>query len=290
MRSTRCALAAAAVLAASTFAPAQTPVDQTLPAAKNALVEIQNPAGSVTIKAWGREEVAVQGTLGKGAEKLDFSGDPQRLRLVVKVSSRERLPESDLVVSVPAGGRVQVSGVSTKVDVTGVAGPISTQTVDGGVTVSGAAEVEVRTVNGAVDVTGTKKRVKVNAVNGNATVKGGSGTVDASTVDGSLVVSGGSLEDVRLNSVQGSVRFEGQLPAGASLHAHTVGGTVTLAIPASSGVDYTVGTMSGAIKNDLSDAKPKEMIARKELSFSTGGGGATVKVDTLSGAVNLVKP
>lgn len=290
MRSTRCALAAAAVLAAATLAPAQTPVDQTWPAAKNALVEIQNPAGSVTIKAWDREEVAVKGTLGKGAEKLEFSGDRQRLQLTAKVPSHERPPESNLVINVPAGARLKVSGISTKVDVTGVAGPVTTETVDGGVTVSGAAEVEVKTVNGPVEVTGTKKRVQVNAVNGDASVKGGSGTVSASTVDGSVVVSGTALENVRLNSVQGSVRFEGPLPAGASLHAHSVGGTVTLAIPASNGVDYTVGTMSGTIKNDLSDATPKEMIARKELSFSTGGGGATVQVDTLSGAIHLVKP
>jgi hypothetical protein len=290
MRSTRCALAVAAILAAATLAPAQTPVDQTWPAAKNALVEIQNPAGSVTIKAWDRLEVTVKGTLGKGAEKLEFSGDRLRLHLTAKAPSHERPPESDLVVNVPAGGRVQVTGLSTRIDVAGVAGPVSTQTIDGGVTVSGAAEVEVKTVNGPVEVTGTKKRVQVNAVNGDATVKGGSGTVHASTVDGTVVVSGTALESVRLNSVQGSVRFEGRLPAGASLHAHSVGGTVTLAIPASNGVDYTVGTMSGTIKNDLSDAAPKETIARKELSFSTSGGGATVQVDTLSGTVHLVKP
>jgi hypothetical protein len=52
-----------------------------------------------------------------------------------------------------------------------------------------------------------------------------------------------------------------------------------------------VSTFSGAITNDLGPAaeKSSRFTPEKELSFTTGTGGARITVETLSGAVGIHK-
>jgi hypothetical protein len=68
-----------------------------------------------------------------------------------------------------------------------------------------------------------------------------------------------------------------------------VSGAVELALAGATGADFTVSTFSGDIRNEL--GPPARATSRytteKELTFSTGGGGATVTIETLSGTVTL---
>jgi len=56
------------------------------------------------------------------------------------------------------------------------------------------------------------------------------------------------------------------------------------------GADITVTTMSGRIENGLGPDRPSRPAhgPGQRLSFSTGGGGAKVSIQTLSGSVILV--
>ena len=71
----------------------------------------------------------------------------------------------------------------------------------------------------------------------------------------------------------------------------SVSGTVDLFLPAGLGAEFSVSTFSGEITNELGPAaeKTSKWTPEKELSFTSGSGGAQITVETLSGAVNIRK-
>ena len=287
----RAALVLATVLVPA-WALAQTPVDQKRPASASGKVSIENMSGSVKVTGWDRAEVQVKGTLGDGAE-LGFDGGEGQTTIEVEAEHGNPMGiKSDIEVFVPAGSSVSVEGFQATISVAGVTGSVSAETVNGSITQSGAAKgVELQSVNGAIEVTKASGRLKAEAVNGTVTVRDASGELEASTVNGKLHVTGGSFDRVTLESVAGGVRFEGGLSAKATLSVETVSAPVELFLPAGLGAEFSVSTFSGAITNDLGPAaeKSSRFTPEKELTFTTGAGGARITVETLSGAVGIHK-
>jgi DUF4097 and DUF4098 domain-containing protein YvlB len=288
----RAALVLAAVLAGPAWLAAQTPVDQKRPAAPDAKVTIENMSGSVKVTGWDRAEVQVKGTVGEGAE-LSFDGPEKELQIEVEAEHGNPMKiKSDLEVSVPAGASVSIEGFQATISVTGVTGSVSAETVNGSITQSGAARsVELESVNGSIDVTKATGRIQAEAVNGTVTVRDASGELEAAAVNGEVLVTGGSFDRAKLESVAGDVRFEAGLSARATLSVESVSGTVDLFLPAGIGAVFSVSTFSGDIVNELGPAaeKTSKWTPGKELSFTTGSGGARVTVETLSGTVNIRK-
>jgi DUF4097 and DUF4098 domain-containing protein YvlB len=280
-----------AALALPVGLAAQTTIDQRRPAALDGEVDIENMAGTIKVVGWDKAEVWVKGTLAPEA-KLDFDGSGKRTDVKVEVDSNPLGAKSDIEVHLPAGSRVGIQGFQAGIDVSAVTGTVEAETVNGGITLSGAArEVSLQSVNGAVAVTGPAGRVHVEVVNGRVTITGSSGELEASTVNGELSVSGGSYDRAKLESVAGSVRFDSALAKGARLDVETVSGSADLLLPAGVQADFSISTFSGAIENELgpSAVEKSPYTSEKELSFSTGAGGARIDVQTLSGAIHIRK-
>jgi hypothetical protein len=288
----RAALVLVTVLSLPLWAAAQNMVDQKRPAAPDAAVDIENMAGSVKVTGWDRAEVQVKGTLARDAT-LDLGGTEKRVRVEVEAEGNPMAARSDIEVFVPVGASVKIEGFQATISVTGVNGGVEAETVNGSITQSGAArEVSLQSVNGTVEATQPSGRVHVEAVNGTVTVRDASGEINASTVNGRLLVAGGSFERAKLESVSGGVRFEAGLAKQATLDVETVSGVVDLFLPAAIAADFKISTFSGDIANELGPAAPvksSRWTPEKELTFSSGSGGAQISVQTLSGAVNLRK-
>jgi DUF4097 and DUF4098 domain-containing protein YvlB len=288
----RAALVLITALAAPAWLAAQTPVDQTRPAAPDGAVHIENMSGTVKVTGWDRAEVQVKGTVGHGAE-LAFDGTEKRTRIEVEAEHGNPMGiKSDLEVFVPAGSSVSIEGFQATISVAGVTGSVSAETVNGSITQAGAAKgVELESVNGAIEVTKATGRVRAGAVNGTVTVRDASGELEASTVNGKVLVTGGSFDRAALESVSGGVRFEAGLSARATLSVDSVSGTVDLLLPAGLGAEFKVSTFSGDIVNELGPAaeKTSKWTPGKELAFTSGSGGARITVETLSGTVNIRK-
>jgi DUF4097 and DUF4098 domain-containing protein YvlB len=288
----RAALVLVAAAALPAIAAAQTTVDQKRPAAADAAVSIENFAGSTKVTGWDRAEVQVKGTVCPECE-LSLQGTENRLR--VEVESHHMNPmsgKSDLEVMVPAGSSVAIEGFNVSITISGVNGRVKAETVNGSINQAGAAkEVQLQSVNGAVETAKAGGRVHAEAVNGTVTVRDASGELQASTVNGRLLVAGGSFNRAHLESVGGAVHFEGALAAKGTLGIETVSGPVELFLPAALGADFTVTTFSGNVTNELGPAAQKkgDFGPQKELTFSTGQGGAHVSVETLSGPISLRK-
>jgi DUF4097 and DUF4098 domain-containing protein YvlB len=281
-----------ALAAAPLAARAQTTVDQRRPAAPDGTVEIENAAGSVHVVGWDKPEIQVSGALGRRASGLEFSGGPHKTRIEVGVEGNPNAVKSDLEVHVPAGSRLAIEGFAASIRVEGVSGAVKAETVNGSIAMTGGSkEVDLQSVNGSVDVTSPATRVHAESVNGTVTVKDASGEVEASTVNGKLTVVGGSFQRARMESVSGDVYFEGALSGKATLSAETVSGCVELSLPGGVSADFSISTFSGEITNDLGPA-PKSKnrwTSEKDLTFTTGSGGADVSVQTLSGCIRLRK-
>jgi DUF4097 and DUF4098 domain-containing protein YvlB len=267
-------------------------VEQRRAAAADGLVEIENAAGSIRVIGWDQAEVMVKGTLGHGASGLNLSGAARRTHVEVETEGNPHGVRSDIEVRVPVGSRVQIDAFQAEITVSGVKGGVRAETVNGSISVTGATkDVDVQSVNGAVEVVGSGGRVHAEAVNGRVSVKDANGEVDASTVNGLLSVTGGTFDRVRLETVSGELRFEGALGKTATLDAETVSGSVDMALPAGISADFSITTFSGGVDNELGPPaqKTSKWTPEKELSFSTGSGGAKVNVQTLSGGIRLRK-
>jgi DUF4097 and DUF4098 domain-containing protein YvlB len=287
----RAALVLMSVLALPVGLAAQTTVDQRRPAALDGEVDIENMAGTIKVVGWDKAEVWVKGTLAPEAD-LSLDGSGKRTEVKVEVDGNPLGAKSDIEVHLPAGSRVGIQGFQAGIEVSAVTGTVEAETVNGGITMRGAArEVSLQSVNGAVAVSGPSGRLHVEVVNGRVTIQDASGELEASTVNGELSVSGGSYDRASLESVAGGVRFESGLAQRGRLDVETVSGSADVLLAAGVQADFSVSTFSGAIENELgpSAVEKSSYTSEKELSFSTGAGGARIGIQTLSGAIHIRK-
>src|SRR6185503_2952690 len=152
---------------------------------------------------------------------------------------------STLEVHVPEGSRLEIESFGGSITVADIKGTVRAENVNGDITVSGSArEVDVQTVNGSVSVSASARRVHAESVNGSVSVKGASGQLEASTVNGSLDVVGGTFSHGHLETVNGRVKFEGDLAPNAVLDAESVSGVIELSLPPTVAADFTLSTFS----------------------------------------------
>jgi len=319
------AVAAAALLSAGP-ACAQQQVEQRRPASASGTVDVSVPTGSVRVVAWGRNEVRVTGSVGRGAERLEFSGSNGRTTVAVIFPRGGRgVRGSDLDVYVPAGSRVSVRSISAEAEVRGVRGAVEVTTVSGGVRVEGhPASVDATSQSGDIDVDANTGRVNAGSTSGNVRVDGTvrneveartvsgdieveadaaslraetvSGTVRATAVGGRATVrtvSGDArVEGPRLRgdfqTVTGSLVLVGALDPRGTSTASAHSGDVELRLRSGATVQAEITTFSGDVETTISGARVTR-VSRREQQVSVGSGGPRVELRTFSGSVRIVR-
>ncbi|HJS58093.1 MAG TPA: DUF4097 family beta strand repeat-containing protein [Vicinamibacteria bacterium] len=273
------------------LASAEGRVEQRQSAAPDGIVQIDNQAGIIRVIGWAKNEIQVIGNLGHGADGVNLSVRGRRAEISVDSMNPHGI-KSDLEIHLPAGSVVEIDSFAAEINVEGVNGQVTAETVNGSIRLAGGfQDATASSVNGSVDVSGNTKRLQVESVNGAVTVKGASGEIQASTVNGTLAVAGSAFDRASLETVSGNLRFEGDLHATASLDATTVSGAAELLFPAGISADFSVSTFSGEITNELGPQaeRKSKWTSQKELDFTAGKGGATVTIETLSGTIKLRK-
>ncbi len=273
-------------------------INETLDASADGNVEIYNTAGSVTIEGWSRNAVEVTGTLGDEVEEFIFEreGDTVVVKVKPKKNKRSggRSTSSHITVRIPQNSNIEVATISAGIDVEGVEGEQELQSVSGTVaTKAFAAEIEVETVSGHVDVVGSGEEIEaeLTSVSGGISVQDLSGVIILESVNGKLELSGGSFSDAAMETVNGRIDFKSNLRKGGDLDVESVNGKVVVNFIGSVSAEFDVNTFTGGIKNCFG---PKPERTSKyapglELSFTEGGGDGSVNISTLNGGVNLCK-
>lgn len=283
---------ALALVAGGVFA--SRPVDEARFVSPDVTIEVENLSGEVKVIGWDRDEVSITGTIGDDTEGLsvDWSDDDVSIEVDIpdRHSRRSHDFESRLEIRVPMGARVQVEGVSSSIEVDGVTGRLELESVSGSIEVSGArGAVEAETVSGSIRIEGSETPVSAESVSGSVRIRGASGRVEATSVSGMVDVEASIIERGELETVSGSVKFDGGLADGARLDIECHSGNVSLSLPEDVSATFDVTTFSGSIDNDFGPEAKKtdKYLPSKSLEFTAGSGSARVSVESFSGNVSL---
>jgi DUF4097 and DUF4098 domain-containing protein YvlB len=212
--------------------------------------------------------------------------------LEVGTSGRRGPPgAADLVLTVPAGMPIDIGGVELDVTVEACRCALHVESVGGDVVVSGAqGMVSLSSVEGEVRLNGATGDVRANSVNADVILRDVTGDVTAETVNGDVKlehIRGGNVE---ASTVNGDMWYEGEIRATGSYALTSHQGDVGMVVPASVAATVRVNTFNGSFESDFPVTLQGQTGRNKRISFTLGGGGAAITLESFSGDIHLFKP
>lgn len=259
-------------------------------------VRISNVAGRVEIVAWDRSEVEVSGTVGEQVERLEFGGGDNYTAIRVVLPSRMRnchdACDGDIKISVPRIARIDADTVSADITVGDAAGPVRISTVSGEVSLkTRSRDLEASSVSGNVDVVGNGAdgRIEANSVSGDVTIQGVNAELELESVSGDVQVQRSKVLRLSMKSTSGDVAYSGGLSGSGAFEFQTVSGDVKVTLEGPRDATFDISTFSGDIENSFGPKarRTSEYAPGQELRFTEGKGAARVRINTLSGEVDL---
>lgn len=200
---------------------------------------------------------------------------------------------ADVTVKVPRGKSLEVKHGVGAIETSGTVGDLSLDSHSGPVTVNGC--------EGALSVDTGSGEVRVSDANGKLAVDTGSGNVDlfrcrgtdlkVDTGSGDVSGEGIDCDAMLVDTGSGDVSVLFKRMGKGDYLFDTGSGSVELGVPAGVSARFSADTGSGGIDVDLPGAQIHKGSA-DDLTFRTGDGAASVKIDTGSGSirVSVAKP
>jgi hypothetical protein len=249
--------------------------ERTFPVGELGAVQLLTTSADLELVGWDRPEVRIA---GPKAGQVAHEALPGLLRL---------RGNTDLVVHLPAGLKVDVEGVSGDVKARGLGGRLRIQTVSGDVDVEGAAGgLEVVTVSGDVVARRVRGELSLRTISGDQRLADiESERLEASSVSGEIRVRGGRLREVRFKSHSGDVEFDGRIEPGGQVRLSSFSGDVLVSLPRGTGFEVEARTTSGAIQvaGEVQWAERSPRFARGRV----GQGDRELRLGTRSGDVRV---
>jgi hypothetical protein len=268
-------------------------VDETRKVKADARVRIENVAGEIIVRGWGKKEIHVQGTLGEDVERLDIEGDESSMKIEVVYPRRMRgrTDGAYLEIDVPEGAEVEIGVVSADVEASKLKHMLEVGAVSGEVRVEGTfEELTIETVSGDIDVTAKARRASFESVSGDLDLDGlDTEELDVETVSGDLVLEGSDLQSFEFSSVSGELEFEGTIAKSGTFS--TQSGDIELVFTGKVDAEFDISTFSGDIDNSFGprSRRTSRWTGSERLSFTEGDGKALIEIETFSGSVRLDK-
>ena len=249
--------------------------------------------GDLRVVGWDQDSVELSGVVPTGAQVATATGSPgervKGMKMFVEVPAEQSGREGKLVLRVPRGARVWLKTGSADMDVSGVTGGLDVNVVGGSITVHGnPKELRAESMDGNVTIDGTPEWLRAKTATGDITLRGGQ-DIGASTISGTIRSSGGEVERARLESTTGAIVFTSGFTRNASVELETHSGPIDIQLPQRADIEIDAATITGAIDNQWTRARP---VAGREgrgmtLSTSSGMGGGKIVVRSFKGTVQL---
>jgi hypothetical protein len=287
------------LLAAPAFAA--TPINETRPLDANGQVHIENVKGRIVVRTWAQPQVRITGSLGKGVEKLDISGDAHSLDIEVKYPNGRgwnlwghddsRSEPTILEVSIPQHASLDIESVSADVDVQQMAGrKLAVSSVSGAVvvTASSPGEASFENVSGDTTLRITTRSAKAESVSGDVKLQGGlNGEVSLESVSGNLDLTAQALDSLKVSTVSGDVNLRAALRPAGVIKAETLSGELLLSLPASTSAKLHAESFSGDIESAAGKVDSEEHGPGKSLDAVLGNGQGQINLESFSGDLRL---
>lgn len=277
-------------------AAAQHKVDIRRAATPTISVRLNGPFSALRVIAWPVDSIALTGTLGAGSRleggPLNFSGPATGMKFFVEATNDAGLAANRLELRVPRNANLWIKTGSADIDVAGVGGGLDLNIIGGSIRVNGKPrELIVESMDGSVTFTGFSDFARLKTATGNLVLEGGGEDLTLTTVSGTIQATNGerTIARARFETVTGPITFVGTLTRGSNLRFDTHSGAIDVRVPAGSAFEVDAQTVTGAIENRWSSARP---IAGREgrgmeLGISSGMGSARVQVRSFKGNVRL---
>ena len=177
--------------------------------------------------------------------------------------------ELTVEVDVPAATQMQLTAVSSDVDVTDLRG-----------------EQRYHTVSGDLSVQNAGGSVRLETVSGDATIRADEPlAVQAQSVSGDLNITASTLRSLKATTVSGDIMLEAELSLDGDFRAETVSGDLSVGLVGSA--TFEIHGLSTDVSSEL-DHRLEGQIDRRRLII--GSGGPRLVFNSMSGDVNVRRP
>jgi Putative adhesin len=254
-------------------------------------VEIVDIAGQIDLSGWDRSEIEVIGTSDEALSRVHMTTDGNQTVIYVRPlgDGGSGGNANRLVIHVPAKSAVSASLVSADLKVSGLQGDVHLRTVSGDISGDVAGNLRANTATGSVRMTArTAKMIEVKTINGDVQLTGGSGEVEVTTVSGDAKIDLGTLTRGRFKSISGNMSTKLSLAPDAELEGESVSGNIRFQFPSAPAADFDIQSISGDIDNCFGPKAAKAHYGPgSRLEFKTGDAQARVRIETKSGDVHM---
>jgi len=277
---------AAAMLVA--LAP-QRQTDTTFAVPAGASLSVNNFGGGITVHGWTENRVKVHAETGRrGRIEVSMAGNT----VVIKTGSREGAPSViDLDITVPQSMALTLGGTYADINVDGVQGAISAETVNGEINVRGGkGNITLHSIQGAVTLADASGRIEVNTVNENVELSNVSGEIKVETTNGELMLTGITSSSVDAGTINGDVLYEGTVTDGGSYSFGSHNGDITVSIPERANVTITAATANGDIDSSFPLPMQPGPAGKHRKTFKIGSGSARMELESFQGDIELRRP
>ncbi|HEY6573315.1 MAG TPA: DUF4097 family beta strand repeat-containing protein [Candidatus Eisenbacteria bacterium] len=256
-------------LAAITAFTLASDADTTFAVPHGTTLRVANYAGSVVIETWSKDAVRIEATHSDQDQVWIRSVDGA---LLIKTTTSPKAQRSaDIHITAPAWMNLEVSGTHTDVAVEGTRG-----------------QVHVTTVHGDVDVAGGSGRFELNTVNRDIRVARSMGTIVAESVNGDCVLRSMEADTVDASTVNGSIVYEGSYRPKGSYRFASHHGDVAVAVPNACDASFAVATFSGEFVSSFPVSVTGSSRGRR-VQFSLGTGSARIELKSFQGTIHLYR-
>lgn len=165
---------------------------------------------------------------------------------------------------------------------------LTASSVSGDVKVEATSQwVSIESVSGDVKFCGHTGRISAESVSGDINLSGISGVIAASTVSGDMELHAGGVESAKLETVSGDITAAAEISANGRLSAESMSGDVVINLPSSQTGLFKAQSFSGRIYTDFGSVENAKHGPGSRLKYTTGSGGAEVRVESFSGNIKL---
>ncbi|MEE1981638.1 DUF4097 family beta strand repeat-containing protein [Shewanella xiamenensis] len=288
-------------------------VDKQLPMNSDTLLQIKVQRGEVQIQSWDKNEVSVTGTLDELSEGFVFEQKGNNLTIEDKMPRHYNGSDnngSKLTIKVPKSVKLSADTISANLQISQTQGELELNTVSGNITaealdgtptlhtVSGdiatkglAGKVMLDTVSGEIKDTQSKGEIKYRLVSGDLNSQTLADKVKVEQVSGEIKADFNSAKEVNVRTVSGDTQVS-LAKSFDKANLESVSGDIIVTFADTPDANFELnGGPGGKIKNGLSQDAPQRQkyVPNESLSFQTGSGSASVKMDTISGNLILKK-
>lgn len=264
-------------------APART--DTTLTVSRGDRLVLVNFAGRLSV---GVAEGGVVRVQGRPADTEPFRVERDAGRVTVWAPSRhDRGARGPFQVAVPPWLGVEIRGPRTDTEARGLRGGLQVRSLHGSIRVQDVSgSLEARTVHGEIVAEEVSGSVRLHSVEEDVRVRSGSGEIEVGTVDGDLVLEAMDAERVTATSVDGDIRLDGRLPAGASYRLTTHDGDLRVVLAGPIDAEVAVSTFDGEFTSDF-PVTLRRFRGGQEMRFTLGEGGSELVLEAFDGDIQL---